>query len=90
MIYSHAFCVLKSFFAEVEYEVKSNLMVITDREKVVYPSNLVASRILDWQYDFDQVSQICNHLDQTWIFFTISGLILFNFGSILAIFGEKV
>ena len=63
---------------------------VSDQEKVVNPSNLVASRILGWQWDFDQVSRTCRHLHKIWMVLAIFRLTLFNFGVILAIFGQKV
>ena len=59
----------------------------SDQEKVVNPSNLVASRIMGWQKDFNQFSCTCRHSDQIWVILAIFGLTLFNFGAILANFG---
>ena len=62
----------------------------SEQEKVVNPSNLVASRILGWQQDFDQISSTCQHFDHIWMILAIFGLTLFIFRAILAIFGQKV
>ena len=57
----------------------------SDQEKVVNPRDLVASRIMGWQKDFNQVSCTCRHLDQIWVILAIFGLTLFNFRVISAI-----
>ena len=68
----------------------TKILASADQEKVVNPNNLVASRIMGWQEDFDQVSRTSRLWDQLWMILAILGLTLFNFGAILAIFGQKV